>query len=148
MINESCSFSVTINTVATKSDSDVHLIRKSIDDQKSDHSLEKKSFLSPEHAKKSRKTSGSNTPETAKDKPLSNTPSATSTSNKSDHSKSPTNNKYLDKETRFSIEIERIPVDLCLMIFLVKFKMLHCRCHIDHHQIVLNYRSSSKDQNV
>ncbi len=94
IIFKSYSSSVTIHTIATKSDSDVHSTRKSIDNH------ENQSLLSPDLTKKSRRQNTSTTSGNIQTKPT-NVPSDVSTTNKLENPISSMDNKYLSKETRF-----------------------------------------------
>ncbi len=91
IIFKSYSSSVTIHTIATKSDSDLHSTRKSIDNQ---------SLLSPDLTKKSRRQNTSTTSGNIQTKPT-NVPSDVSTTNKLENPISSMDDKYLSKETRF-----------------------------------------------
>jgi hypothetical protein len=92
------SFSVTIHTIATKSDSDSNLTRKSIESRESEHSVQSKSLLSPDRAKKARKNR-------RRDEQITIPQSSMITSNKLNNHVSPVNNRYLSKETRFFGEV-------------------------------------------
>jgi hypothetical protein len=111
-LSNNSSFSVTIHTTATKSDSDSRLTRKSIDSHGSEHSLQSKSLLSPDTAKKSRKNRRREHRQNAS-KTSGNTQSEQTSIVTSDASNITThvssdNNKYLSKETRFLINFKII----------------------------------------
>ncbi len=103
-------FSVTINTIATKSYSDVHSTRKLIDNH------DNESLLSPDLTKKSRKNSRQNTSQTFEDTQIKPTHASSdaSATNKLKNPISSTDDKYLSKETRFVLIItKRIEFNAC-----------------------------------
>lgn len=101
---------VSIHTIATKSDSDSHMSRKSTGSHDSEYSLRNDSLLSPESAKKlRRKRRQEQRSKTLEDiRTQQTTPSQTNKSSSNPSittsiNKSPTvsNEKYLSKETRY-----------------------------------------------